>query len=243
MIADSGSSVSRGARSDRSGYQGTIRLPNGFSKGGTVSAWPKPNNYPSLVGRCDLWSRRKNSVAAMRFARFEQPEPMFVIQEERLIPVALTFEGWPQTKDDAPHANLTDQDIMVRGLTLTPDSFRRWLSQECGIPRICLLPRRSVVACTIQIISENKRPNIGNLPKPPKTPSSNRNFSNWRLFVKRWRTKSTIGGQVDNRNSGAAAVGFKLQGTTGHVVVDAEDALIPCGAPKRFKVPTPSFIV
>ncbi len=53
--------------------------------------------------------------------------PMFVIQEERLVPVALTFEGWPQTKDEPPHAELTDQDIMVRGLTLTPDNFRRWL--------------------------------------------------------------------------------------------------------------------
>jgi hypothetical protein len=42
--------------------------------------------------------------------------------------------------------------------------------------------------------------------------------------------KSTTAGQVDNRNSGAKliqfAVGFKLEGTTGHVVVDAEDALI-----------------
>ena len=53
--------------------------------------------------------------------------PMFVIQEERLIPVALAFEGWPQTRDEPPHAKLTDQDIMVRGLTLTPDNFRRWL--------------------------------------------------------------------------------------------------------------------
>ena len=52
---------------------------------------------------------------------------MFVIQEERLIPVALAFEGWPQTRDEPPHAKLTDQDIMVRGLTLTPDNFRRWL--------------------------------------------------------------------------------------------------------------------
>jgi hypothetical protein len=42
--------------------------------------------------------------------------------------------------------------------------------------------------------------------------------------------KSTTAGQADNRNNGAAltqfAVGFKLQGTTGHAVVDAEDALI-----------------
>jgi len=38
--------------------------------------------------------------------------------------------------------------------------------------------------------------------------------------------KSTTAGQAENRNSGPAlmqfAVGFKLQGTTGHVVVDAE---------------------
>jgi hypothetical protein len=54
--------------------------------------------------------------------------PMYVMQEERLIPVALAFEGWPQTKNDPRHAELTDQDIMVRGLTLTPDNFRRWLA-------------------------------------------------------------------------------------------------------------------
>ena len=42
--------------------------------------------------------------------------------------------------------------------------------------------------------------------------------------------KSTIAGQADSCDNGAAlmqfAVGFKLQGTTGHVVVNAEDALI-----------------
>ena len=42
--------------------------------------------------------------------------------------------------------------------------------------------------------------------------------------------KTTTVGQADSRNNGAAqvqfAVGFKFEGKTEHVVVDAEDALI-----------------
>src|ERR1700730_8945173 len=73
-----------------------------------------------------------------------------------------------------------------------------------GALRVSLLLKRSVVACTTQIISGSKRRNIGNLPKPQKTPSSSRSFSNWPPFVRRWRMKSTIGGQADSRNNGPA---------------------------------------
>jgi hypothetical protein len=41
-------------------------------------------------------------------------------------------------------------------------------SQKRGLLRGGVLLKRSVVACTTQIIFESKRPNIGNLPKPPK---------------------------------------------------------------------------
>jgi hypothetical protein len=53
--------------------------------------------------------------------------PMYVIQEEKILPVGIIFEGWPQTKNDPPHEELTDHDIMIRGLTLTPENFKRWL--------------------------------------------------------------------------------------------------------------------
>jgi hypothetical protein len=53
--------------------------------------------------------------------------PMYAVQDDLLIPLGITFEGWPQTKDDKPHSGLTELDIMVRGLTLTPDNFKRWL--------------------------------------------------------------------------------------------------------------------
>jgi len=52
--------------------------------------------------------------------------PMYAQQNEILVPVGITFEGWPQTRGDT-HPELTDKDIMVRGLTLTPDNFNRWL--------------------------------------------------------------------------------------------------------------------
>lgn len=49
--------------------------------------------------------------------------------------------------------------------------------------------------------------------------------------------KWTIAGQADSCDNGAAlmqfAVGFKLQGTTGHVVVNAEDALIAASKLRR----------
>jgi hypothetical protein len=56
--------------------------------------------------------------------------------------------------------------------------------------------------------------------------------------------KSTTAGQVDNRNNGLTlmqfAVGYKLQGTTGHVVVDAEDALI---AALKIKAQRPEALI
>jgi hypothetical protein len=42
-------------------------------------------------------------------------------------------------------------------------------SQKRALPRVDVLLKRSVVACTTRIIFESKRPNIGNLLKPPKT--------------------------------------------------------------------------
>jgi hypothetical protein len=59
--------------------------------------------------------------------------PMYVVQDEVLISVGITFEGWPQTKDDR-HEELTEYDIMVRGLTLTPDNFKKWL-ESAGLLR------------------------------------------------------------------------------------------------------------
>jgi hypothetical protein len=70
------------------------------------------------------------------------------------------------------------------------------------------------------------------------------NFTNWQPFVTRWRMKSTIAGQAHGCDNGAAlmqfAVGFKLQGTTGHVVVNAEDALI---AALKIKAQRPEALI
>ena len=56
--------------------------------------------------------------------------------------------------------------------------------------------------------------------------------------------KSTIAGQADSCDNGAAlmqfAVDFKLQGTTGHVVVNAEDALI---AALKIKAQRPEALI
>jgi hypothetical protein len=78
-------------------------------------------------------------------------------------------------------------------------------SEKGGALRVNLLPKRSVVACTTQIISGSKRQNIGNLPKLRKTPPPNRSFSNWLPFVKRWQMKSMTAGQVDSRIAGGDA--------------------------------------
>jgi hypothetical protein len=79
---------------------------------------------------------RHNLVVEMK-STFEEPHgwyfsgisggPMYVIQDERLIPVGIAFEGWPQSPTQKPHPTLTDKDIVVRGLTLTPENFKRWL--------------------------------------------------------------------------------------------------------------------
>ena len=56
--------------------------------------------------------------------------------------------------------------------------------------------------------------------------------------------KPTTAGQADSRRNGPAlmqfAVGFKFEGKTGHVVVDAEDALI---AALKVKVQRPQALI
>jgi hypothetical protein len=52
--------------------------------------------------------------------------PMYVQQDEHLIPAGILFEGWPQSKSTPPRAELDMQDIVVRGLTLTPTTFDKW---------------------------------------------------------------------------------------------------------------------
>src|SRR6516165_6275524 len=85
-----------------------------------------------------------------------------------------------------------------------PRLERHVRSEKGGVLRVNLLPKRSVVACTTQIISESKRRNIGNLPKPRKTPSLSRSFSNWQPFARRWQMKLMTSGQADSRNNGPA---------------------------------------
>jgi hypothetical protein len=53
--------------------------------------------------------------------------PIYVLQDELMVPVGILYEGWPQTKDDR-HDEFTPNDIVIRGVTLTPSSFERWLS-------------------------------------------------------------------------------------------------------------------
>lgn len=53
--------------------------------------------------------------------------PIYVIQDDLIIPAGLLYEGWPQTKDDR-HTEFTPNDIVIRGVTLTPTNFKKWLS-------------------------------------------------------------------------------------------------------------------
>jgi hypothetical protein len=60
--------------------------------------------------------------------------PMYVQQDELIIPVGILCEGWPATSNKPVifKPNGTDilfdgQDIIVQGLTLTPSNFEKWL--------------------------------------------------------------------------------------------------------------------
>jgi hypothetical protein len=94
-----------------------------------------------------------------------------------------------------------------------------------------------------RIIFDSKRPNIGNLLKPPKTRVVKQEFFELAAVCEEV-ANSTIAGQADSCDNGAAlmqfAVGFKLQGTTGHVVVNTEDALI---AALKIKAQRPEALI
>ena len=60
--------------------------------------------------------------------------PIYVQQDELLVPVGILYEGWPATSnnpvvfDETGTKVLFDgRDIIVHGLTLTPDNFVKWL--------------------------------------------------------------------------------------------------------------------
>jgi hypothetical protein len=60
--------------------------------------------------------------------------PIYVQQDEALVPVGIIYEGWPQTSnrpvifdENGTDVLFDNRDIIVHGLTLTPDNFTRWL--------------------------------------------------------------------------------------------------------------------
>jgi hypothetical protein len=53
--------------------------------------------------------------------------PIYVVDRDLMIPAGLLYDGWPQTKEDK-HKEFTPNDIVIRGATLTPTNFERWLS-------------------------------------------------------------------------------------------------------------------
>ena len=86
---------------------------------------------------------KRQTFVKMR-SRLDQPHgtyfsgmsggPMYVQQDEKLIAVGILYEGWPQTSnrpvifDEAGTKVLFDvNDIIVHGLTLTPERFGDWL--------------------------------------------------------------------------------------------------------------------
>ena len=58
--------------------------------------------------------------------------PVFAFQSKgRIVPIGIVFEGHPSGEadgDDRPLGFLTENDIMVRGLVLTPEKFAYWLT-------------------------------------------------------------------------------------------------------------------
>ena len=79
---------------------------------------------------------RTDRVAMME-SRLEQPHnwyfsgmsggPMYVLQDEKIIPVALLYDGWPQKLGDT-HEKYDEHWIAIRGAVLTPSNFARWLN-------------------------------------------------------------------------------------------------------------------
>ena len=54
---------------------------------------------------------------------------MYVVQDDIIIPMAILFKGWPQSRSSDPHPTLNESDIFIRGLTLTPVTFANWLAK------------------------------------------------------------------------------------------------------------------
>lgn len=79
---------------------------------------------------------RHNEVVVMK-STLEKPHgwyfsgisggPIYVIQDELIIPVGIAFAGWPQQPNEERKGLLTDRDIEIHGQTLTPKFFGRWL--------------------------------------------------------------------------------------------------------------------
>ncbi|SEM89153.1 hypothetical protein [Palleronia pelagia] len=55
--------------------------------------------------------------------------PIFCVENDRLMPIGITFEGAPSGRPIASSGDsfLQPEDIMVRGYTLTPEIFDEWL--------------------------------------------------------------------------------------------------------------------
>lgn len=63
----------------------------------------------------------------------DQPE----VQDEELLPVGIVFGGFPSKKQaidpnnaEATGAFLTERDILIRAVMLTPDTFDDWLKKS-----------------------------------------------------------------------------------------------------------------
>jgi len=52
--------------------------------------------------------------------------PIYVIQDDKLVPVGLLYDGWPQKKG-VKHESYDECDIVIRGVILTPQNLERWL--------------------------------------------------------------------------------------------------------------------
>lgn len=105
---------------------------------------------PLVAAEIDGKIAKDQRQVAMR-SRLEKPHgfyfsgmsggPIYVQQDEVLVPVGITYEGWPQTHDNPVifDDNGTDvlfdnRDIIVHGLTLTPDYFDKWL-KDAGLKK------------------------------------------------------------------------------------------------------------
>jgi hypothetical protein len=53
--------------------------------------------------------------------------PIYIPQGDLMIPAGLLYDGWPQTKESKDD-RYTLNDLVIRGVVLTPANFKRWLS-------------------------------------------------------------------------------------------------------------------